>query len=271
MKKYQAAVDKVEIEKKSLEKLYENRKQALALEWYETVLATQPKTAVASKVDNATIEREHPKKPKTAYAIFCAERRESLSKSCDASSKPDFGECMKLFSQEWSKLNSTKAGKKKLAKYNDLAASDKERYNSELEQYKTDLAQDKASQIAEASKKMEQERRLAVKTYASEIQAEAVAKEQRRAAQIEKKEKKAQRELEPKRPKSAYILFSMANRESVANEMPGASQASLMEALGRRWREASPDVKKRFEDMSAADKGRYKNEMDSFKASSSSV
>jgi HMG (high mobility group) box len=271
MKKYQAAADKVEIEKKSLAKLYENRKQALAMEWYEAVLATQPKTAAASKVDKAKTEREPPKKPKTAFNIFCAERRESLSKSCDPSAKLDFGENMKLFSQEWSKLDSTKAGKKKLAKYHDLASNDKERYNSELEQYNTDLAQDKASQIAEASRKMELERKLAVKTYASEIQAEAAAKEQRRAAQIEKKEKKAQRDLEPKRPKSAYIYFSMATREAVASEMPGASQASLMEALGRRWREASPDIKKRFEDMSAADKDRYKSEMDAFKAQSTSA
>jgi hypothetical protein len=271
MKKYQAVVDKVEVEKKSLAKLYEHRKQTIAMEWYEAVLAAQPKTSASTKADFVSITRELPKKPKTAFNVFCAERREILAKSSDANTKPDFGESMKLFSQEWSKLDATKSGKKKIAKYHDLAAKDKVRYNSEMEIYNGLVAQDKTTLLAEASKKLEQERKLAVKTYASEVQAEAAAKEQRRAAQIEKKEKKAQRELEPKRPKSAYIYFTMATRESVSTEMPGASQANIMEALGRSWREASSETKQRFETLALADKDRYKVEMDAFKATNIST
>ena len=76
-------------------------------------------------------DKNQPKKPKSAYMFFSVVHRKKLKEK-----SPDmaFGEIMKNISESWKKLND-----KEKQKYNELAENDKERYQDEMEKYKSAL------------------------------------------------------------------------------------------------------------------------------------
>jgi len=51
----------------------------------------------------------------------------------------------------------------------------------------------------------------------------------------------------PKRAKSAFILFSQAERDNVKREHPTASNTELYKRLGEKWRDADADTKARYD------------------------
>jgi HMG (high mobility group) box len=84
-------------------------------------------------------------------------------------------------------------------------------------------------------------------------------------ARGEKKARKAERAGQPPRAKSAYIFFGMGERAAVAADMPGASQATIMAELGRRWKVAGEEHRAQYVKMAEEDKARYAEEMAAFK------
>ena len=81
---------------------------------------------VASKSAKMKKEKDPnaPKRPMSSYFLFLNERRETLKKE-----KPELkmGEQTKVMTTEWKAMDA-----KKKKKYEDLAAKDKERYESEM-------------------------------------------------------------------------------------------------------------------------------------------
>lgn len=265
MKKYQAVTKKVELERKALQMHYESKKQAAAMQCYENLLAAQHESVSTSKKEVKTSDLAAPKKPKTAFNFFCAYRRDRLLKK-NADAKLDLGDSMKLFSAEWSKLKVSKSGKKQVEKFEKMAVQDKERYAAELQEYSERMELEKAQQLAAAAKELEKERRLAMKTFAPVVKAEEAAEEQRKLARKEKKEKRLEKELAPKRAKSAYIFFTMAKREELVAANPSLSQAEIMSELGRWWSNASVEEKTPFEKLAAEDRERYAAEIQAYNA-----
>jgi len=70
----------------------------------------------------------------------------------------------------------------------------------------------------------------------------------------------------PKRPRNAYILFSMDVREKLkaANRL---SMTELTKRIGSAWRELKEDDKAEYESQALKDKKRYTNEMKQFQES----
>jgi HMG (high mobility group) box/HMG-box domain len=267
MVKYNAAAAKIEHEKKALTLHYQEKRAKIALDFYDAQISGKP-IQVAKKEDvkgAKDTDRIAPKKARTAYNIFCSDRREQLSKKTDE--KIEFGELMKVVAADWAKLQKTKAGQKKLDIYTKRAAEEKDRYATELEAYHQLLAQDKATAVAEATRVMEAEKKQALKTYGCLVKAEDADAVSKKAARLQKKAKREAKALEPKRPSSAYIFYGQAERASVVASIPGAKQVDIMVEIARRWREATPDEKKRYEAEAAADKERYATEMKEFKPS----
>merc|ERR1711998_700399 len=58
----------------------------------------------------------------------------------------------------------------------------------------------------------------------------------------------------PKRARSAYVLFGIDARAKLKISEPSLEPKMAMTRLGELWKQASPEVKKKYEDMSAQEK-----------------
>lgn len=85
---------------------------------------------VASKSGKAKKEKDPdaPKRPQSAYFLYCNERRPQLKKE-----KPELSMCdmTKELTKEWKELT-----EKQKKKYDDMQVKEKERYEKEMETYK---------------------------------------------------------------------------------------------------------------------------------------
>lgn len=69
----------------------------------------------------------------------------------------------------------------------------------------------------------------------------------------------------PKRPRSAYIIFTQATRPRVKEENPGLKMSELAKLLGKEWRQIGTQEKARFNAAATEDRARYAREMDAYK------
>lgn len=69
----------------------------------------------------------------------------------------------------------------------------------------------------------------------------------------------------PKKPLSAFMIFSNAHRAIVKEENPDASFAETGKLLGAKWRAASEEEKGRYQKLAIEDKARYQRDVEKFK------
>ena len=86
------------------------------------------------------------------------------------------------------------------------------------------------------------------------------------ANQVEKKKtsKKDKDPNAPKRPRSAYIIFSGLEGKKVRAANPEMSAKDVMREIGRRWSQIDLEKKAKFEEEAKADKERYSEEMETY-------
>ena len=82
---------------------------------------------------------------------------------------------------------------------------------------------------------------------------------------ITKKTKKAKDEAAPKRPISAYIAFSMAERPRVEEELGSRRLVEVGRELGRRWAALDTGARAAFLLEAARDRQRFEEEMRSYR------
>lgn len=70
----------------------------------------------------------------------------------------------------------------------------------------------------------------------------------------------------PKRPSSAYILFSKEAREQIKIDTPDLTFGEIGKEIGARWKNVDADDKVRFEGLAKEDKGRYERECKALEA-----
>lgn len=70
----------------------------------------------------------------------------------------------------------------------------------------------------------------------------------------------------PKRPLSAYMLFSQDKRAEVKEEKPDVTFGEIGKILGAKWKEADEAERKPYEDKAAAEKARYEKEKAAYDA-----
>lgn len=279
-KKHDREVAKVEQERMALTRMYEAKQQQVAVEYYRQVLtgtapAAGPVVKTEEVVKGETLVA--PKKPKTAYHMFMADRRATLMAKKEKAgeekklNKEANEEMMKTWGEEWTKLQKTKAGQKKIAKFQALHEAGKKSYAVELKIFEEKVAAEKAAGHAAAVRELEEDKKAALAMYLPVLKKEEADKASQAAQKENKKAKKAQRALEPKRGKSAYIFFSLAAREKVVKEMPEATPAIIMAECGKRWKEASDEAKAPFVAAAAADKVRFTEEMAAYQKTAGAV
>lgn len=94
--------------------------------------------------------------------------------------------------------------------------------------------------------------------------------EKAKAEKNEAPKRKASNEEEQTKPKkalSAYMFFTMENREKIKAKFPEAKPSELMSRLGEAWKEMKESDKKKYEDQAVKDKERFQKEKEKFDAS----
>lgn len=182
-----------------------------------------------------------------------------------------FGEKTKIISESWGKLTDDQK-----IEYNTKAADDKVRYEKELKQLERkgwfkdsngkdsrDLYKPKKIKNADGEevivepKPPKSKKTLKVK----------MTREERKEWRIKKREEE-QKKLEdreiakPKRPLSAYVFFSNANRERIIKKFPDIKITEIMRQSGEDWKKLTEEQKKKFDPMIEKDKARFDKEME---------
>lgn len=272
LEEYNRKKAEVETQRKALELHFQQEKVKAAVEFYDMHMSEKQQADTSTK---AKQDPNAPKQPRTAYMLFSSDRRQEMNAKGD--DKLPFQEQSKIISEEWKKLNASKAKKAQtlLAKYQKRAEEDKERYQLEKTKYDEGRAKEQEEKDKQAREEFERTRDEAMKAYQKKVkedeetrEAKALRAEQTRIAKEEKKkareEKRAEKDakaLLPKKPRSAYILFTQDKRQQLVDQMPDAAPKDIMKELGKLWREASNKVKQRYEALAVDDKARYEKEM----------
>ena len=71
---------------------------------------------------------------------------------------------------------------------------------------------------------------------------------------------------QPKRARSAYLIFSGEKQKELKAQNPSMAFGELSKAVGAQWKQLPAAQKAPYEEQAAADKERYKAEMEAFKA-----
>ena len=66
---------------------------------------------------------------------------------------------------------------------------------------------------------------------------------------------------QPKRGKTAFMIFSIETRAKLVKSNPGLAFGEYGKLVGAEWKKISESDKKKYEKLAAKDKERYKKEM----------
>jgi hypothetical protein len=80
----------------------------------------------------------------------------------------------------------------------------------------------------------------------------------------QKKEKKDPKSDEPTKPKTSYIIFCSAERDSIAEANPGIDHKEICSLLGQRWKEIqanNKDLFDKYNDTALKEKAEYEDKM----------
>lgn len=81
-----------------------------------------------------------------------------------------------------------------------------------------------------------------------------------------KRKKKKKDPNAPKRPQSAFFLFCADFRAPLKAENPSFSVGEIAKALGKKWSETKPDVKRKYTKQGEVEKEKYNKLMEQYKA-----
>merc|ERR1719281_228968 len=77
--------------------------------------------------------------------------------------------------------------------------------------------------------------------------------------------KRVKDENAPKRPLSAYFLWTKDNRDKITKANPDAAITEISKILGDQWKEVSEGVKKKYQDAFTKASAKYQKEMEKYK------
>lgn len=251
-------------------------KERLAIEFYQHQLKVEKALEMYEKhleqhntpADDTTPVA--PKQPRSAYNFFMAARFKEIDGNIGFAATAQIAE-------QWKQLQSSRKKKDKtlLAKFNDMATQDEERYRHEMEQYQTLLDQHTAQKAEES----EQFKRRALEAYEASLkdkedaqafrkmqtQLKATEREQKKKVRQEKKAAKEAKAAEPKRPKNAYAIFFSKLAPEVSEYIKQNDiEHSMAKEIAARWKALSDREKKPYLLEAERDRERYQKEMDAF-------
>jgi len=162
-----------------------------------------------------------PKRGLTAYMLFCQDKRQDLKSQ---GSDVGFAQTGKLLGEAWKALPEDEK-----QKYNEAAAKDKIRAQKEMAEYKVEHPEDSDDDKKKKKKQPAKKKR--------------------------KKDPNA-----PKKPSSAFFMFSKKNRAQIKTDNPAATFGELGKLVGAAWGALDAEGKKEYQELAEEDKKRYEKE-----------
>jgi phage host-nuclease inhibitor protein Gam len=162
-----------------------------------------------------------PKRPLSAYLHFCAEKRPRVAETLKS-----LGEVSKELARLWAETSD-----KDRETYTDFAVGSKVEYEEKKALWKKECDEILEKNGTQQSGKAKGSRTTSIKGSTG---------------------------LSPKRPKSAYLYFCAAKRPEVSEKFQKLGDIS--KEIARQWADITPEERKGFDDMAAADKVRYEDE-----------
>ncbi|CAH9106640.1 unnamed protein product [Cuscuta europaea] len=182
------------------------------------------------------------KKPATAYLLWCKDQWNEVKKE---NPKAEFKEVTNLLAAKWKTIS---AEEKKPYE---------EKYQSEKEMYLKMVGNDKREHEALRLLEEEQKQKIALELLEQYIQF------QQQEAHMENKKKKKEKDpLKPKKPMSAFFLFSNERRTALLAENKNAVEAAKI--MGEEWRNLTDEQKAPYEEVAAKNREQFEQEMRSY-------
>ena len=166
-----------------------------------------------------------PKRPLTSYLFFCAEKREEVSKKVKK-----LGEISKELARLWSVLEDK-------SQYENRASAARQGYENckrAWEEQCKIIRQDSGSGSKSATRSTSKSPKIDIGT--SHIKSPGV-----------------------KKPISAYLHFAATHRSEISKS--GSSFSEISKELSQRWKGCDDNARKPYEELAAADKIRYAQEL----------
>ena len=170
-----------------------------------------------------------PKRAKSAYLFFCADKREEIKGELD---EPTPKDVMAELGSKWAELKTgaeggDKQAKKNLAKYTRQAEEDKERYTTEMEAYIPPSSGDDEEVVP---KKKSPKKVTSPKGSDDEVEEKVKS---------------------PKKQKSGYALFCGEFREEVKEDNPDKSGTEITKLLAQMWKDLPEEEKTEWKSRNA--------------------
>jgi len=181
---------------------------------------------------NVKPELVKPKRAPTAFILFCNDERPKLQKEHP---EMKFGELGKHLGELWNAC-----GDKQKKKYTEKSLKEKERYQTEVTDYVK-----AGGDIDDLKRKRK---------------GDSKEKSGKKGDKINKQKDPAA----PKRPKSAYLFFSLEERERLKKEQPSLNFADVGKLVGERWKAINPAVKAQYQKMAEDAKLKYDADVRSY-------
>eukprot|EP00802_Teleaulax_amphioxeia_P018840 Tamp_19049.p1 GENE.Tamp_19049~~Tamp_19049.p1 ORF type:complete len:158 (+),score=39.73 Tamp_19049:70-543(+) len=89
---------------------------------------------------------------------------------------------------------------------------------------------------------------------------EPLKKKRGRPSKRKKRNKQAKAEGAPKRPATAFVMFSNQHRQEVKDANPQLTMVEIAKKLGEMWRGMEQDVRKEWEEKATSAKDHYMDE-----------
>lgn len=201
--------------------------------WMSPRIQTSLKRATTQIHNKQVKDPNAPKRALTAYIFFCTENRPKVKKSLGA--ETNVIDVTRKLGEMWNDLNKRKPSS--IKKYEKLAKEDKERYQREMETYKSAMASATPDDFK---------------------------------APAHTPQKKTKDPNAPKRARSAYLFFCDDNRQSVREQLgPDHKMTDVMAKLGEMWKElknTGGDDYDTYVELANQDSERYEREIAEYKA-----
>ena len=225
LKESTKAADKKKIVKYEAQAKQDKERYLTEMEGYEPPSDEELEEAAAAKKRKSSGKKDpnKPKRGKSSYIFFCADYRAKVKEDLgDANAKEVTAELGRL----WNELKESKktTDKKKLAKYEEQAKQDKERYLKELETYEPD--QVPADELSPPTKK-------------------------NKTTEKKTTEKKTTEKKTTEKKLSGYHVFCKKHREQVKEEHPELKAAEVTKILAGMWKALPEDKQSEWKTMAA--------------------
>eukprot|EP01122_Echinamoeba_exundans_P013371 TRINITY_DN5831_c0_g2_i1.p1 TRINITY_DN5831_c0_g2~~TRINITY_DN5831_c0_g2_i1.p1 ORF type:complete len:346 (+),score=92.56 TRINITY_DN5831_c0_g2_i1:96-1133(+) len=208
--------------------------------------APAKKRVVAKKSARPKRPADAPKRPMSAYMIFCSDRRDQFRQSMPTATFVDIAKAM---GEAWMKMS---AEEKEV--YQRKAAEAAEQYRKAMDAYEG--AQETKLPLFDSKEdKKNADKKTPVKKVESSSEEDSGDDE-------DKKPRKQKRDPSaPKRPMTPYLIFAIDNRASILKENPELRIMEVSRTLAERWKGMADAEKMPYVEKALADKVRYEKEM----------